>query len=229
MTASVFAKYQQKMWPHRFAGSLHVGEIAGGVPTDPKKAEGFIRSKVEASDDTIRRMVAETMVERGITADEATDEVARNKHLNGFRFDERGLYIPGPNLKACLKEAVNVAANSGRITTKGWGNPDNANYKKGIKAWFPEHVFVEEDRLYLGVAEATRVNQRFVHVRGLSGIQYEEIVEDAKIDFTIETDHDFTGEQWAAVWTTAERLGLGASRSLGFGRFVVTRWDPITD
>ena len=43
------------------------------------------------------------------------------------------------------------------------GHPTDANYKKGLKAWFPEHVFVQEDRLYLGVEEPMRVNQRFAH------------------------------------------------------------------
>ena len=225
---SVFANYQQKAWPYRFAGTMHIGTIAGGTPTDPKVAEGWLRTKLADSDDLIREAVATVMAERGIPADEAVKEVDSLKHLNGFKRDpEHGLYIEGRQLKASLKEAVSVAANAGKITTKGWGDPDNANYLKGIKAWFPEHVFVLEDRLYLGVNQPTGIMQRFVHTTRGTGIQYEEYVEDAKVSFTVVTDHKFTDEQWAMIWLTGEQQGIGASRSQGFGRYEVTSWERL--
>lgn len=225
---SVFTKHQSKNYPYRFKGSLHVFVIAGGVPTDQKKVEGWLRTKFADSDDLIRAKAAEIMVERGVDLEAATDEVIKLSHLNGFRRDpERGLYIMGYQLKAALKEAASVAANEGRLTTKKWGNPDNANYEKGLKGWFPEHVFVEDHRLYLGVDEPTGVAQRFPHTRHGSGIQYEEYVEGATIDFTIETDHDFAEAEWAAIWLAGERLGIGATRSQGYGRYEVTRWEQI--
>lgn len=230
---SVFAKYERQMYPFTFDGELVISTIAGGTPSDDKVAEAWLRSKLAGKDELIREAVAKTMVERGITAEEAAKVVDTLKHLNGFKKDDTGLYIDGRQLKACLKEAVSVAANAGKITTKGWGKPDNDNYKKGIKAWYPEHVFVCEDRLYLAekagdllvpVTEPTGVLQRFVHAPHGTGIQYEEYVTDAVIRFTVETDYDFTDKQWAAVWLTAERQGLGASRSQGFGRFTVSEW-----
>ena len=84
-----------------------------------------------------------------------------------------------------------------------------------------------DDRLYLGTVEPTGVMQRFVHTYRGSGIQYEEYVEDAKISFTIETDHLFTDEQWAMIWLTGEQQGIGASRSQGFGRYEVTGWERL--
>lgn len=214
---SVFADFDANVWPHRFVGTLHVEEIAGGIPTDPNKAEAWLRSKIEAKDDTIRSMVAETMVERGVDADEATELVVQSNNLNGFKRDDDGLYIDGRQLKAAIKEAANVAWPKGR-----WG-PSS----KGTKGFFAEHVFVEDRRLHLGTHEASRVDQRFVHTWRGSGIQYEEIVEDAEIEFTVVTDHDFTSEQWARLWLTGEKQGIGASRSLGFGRYAVVRWDKI--
>lgn len=225
MTESVFARFQAKAWPFRYNGSLIVGTIAGGTPTDPKVAEGWLRTKLAPKDDLLREMVAEVMAERQVQADEAAKIVDEKKHLNGFKRDGNGLYIEGRQLKAALKEAASVAANAGRLTSKGWGDPDNANYKKGLKAWFPEHVFVVEDRLYLGVTEASGVAQRFVHTSRGTGIQYEEYVTDAKITFTVETDHEFTDEQWAHIWLTGERQGIGASRSQGFGKYTVTSWN----
>jgi len=222
---SVFAKYADKMYPHRFAGELHIGRIAGGTPTDPKVAEGWLRTKLGIDkDDLIREEVARVMVERGVTADEATELVNTNKHLNGFKRDpERGLFIEGRQLKAALKEAASVAVAAGKLNGRGWGKTN-----KGLLSYLAEHVFVVEDRLYLGVAEPSGVAQRFVHTFRGSGIQYEEYVDDAKVAFTVIADHDFSDGEWAAIWTAGEQQGIGASRSQGYGRYEVTRWDRIS-
>ncbi|GAA0975904.1 hypothetical protein Q7689_00550 [Nocardiopsis tropica] len=217
---SVFASYADKAWPYRFAGSLRITTIAGGTPSDPKVAEGWLKTKLADKDDLIREKVAEVMIERGITADEAAREVDTLKHLNGFKRDENGLYIEGRQLKAALKEAASVAVASGKLTARGWGKTN-----KGLLSYLAEHVVVVEDRLHLGTFEATGIMQRFVHTFRGTGIQYEEYVSDARVDFTVITDHDFTAEQWALIWLTGEQQGIGASRSQGFGRYTVTRWD----
>lgn len=219
---SVFARHQAEMFPFRFAGQLVVGTIAGGTPTDPNVAEGWIRTKLGATDDLLRQMVAETMVERGITADEAAVEVSKNKHLNGFKRDEQGLFIEGRQLKAALKEAASCAVAAGKLNSRGWGKTN-----KGLLSYLAEHVFVVEDRLHLGVTEPTGINQRFVHTFRGSGIQYEEYVTDAKLSFTVIADHDFSEKEWAAIWTSGEQQGIGASRSQGYGRYEVTQWDRL--
>jgi hypothetical protein len=221
VSASVFERYQSDAYPYRYDGTLLVATIAGGTPTDPKVAEGWLRTKLGIDkDDLIREKVAEVMVERGVTADEATEIVNTQKNLNGFKRDENGLYIEGRQLKAALKEAVSIAVAAGKIEQRGWGKTN-----KWIQGYLAEHVFVVEDRLYLGVTEATGINQRFVHTHRGTGIQYEEYVNDAKIDFTVISDHDFTEKQWAMIWTCGEQNGVGASRSQGYGRYEVIRWD----
>src|SRR5690349_17112974 len=217
---SVIAKHQAEMFPYRFSGQLLVGTIAGGTPTDANVAESWIRTKLGATDDLVRQMVAETMVGRGVSADEAAEQVAMNKHLNGFKRDELGLYIEGRQLKAALKEAASCAVAAGKLNGRGWGKTN-----KGLLSYLAEHVFVIEDRLHLGVTEASGINQRFVHTFRGSGIQYEEYVTDAKVDFTVMADHDFSEKEWAAIWTSGEQQGIGASRSQGYGRYEVTRWD----
>jgi hypothetical protein len=213
----VFAKYQAKAYPYTFSADLLVGVICGGTPTDPKVAEGWLRTKLADKDDLIREAVAEVMVERGVTADEATEIVSTNRHLNGFRRDENGLYLEGRCVKAAIKEAANV-----RWPKERWGPS-----RKGTLSFFAEHVFVQEDRIPLGVTEASGVNQRFVHTWRGSGIQYEEYVTDAKLSITVATDHEFAEEQWALLWLTGEQQGIGASRSQGYGRYEVTRWERI--
>jgi hypothetical protein len=220
MTA--FAEFRQKAWPYKFRAELLVGTIAGGTPSDPKVAEGWLRTKLGEKDDLIRELVATTMVDRGIDAEQAAKEVDSLKHLNGFRRDEQGLYIEGRQVKAAIKEAASVAAAAAKLPLKSWGQT-----KKGLLGFVAEHIIVPEDRIHLGVTEPTGIVQRFVHTWRGSGIQYEEYVENAKLSFTVMADHEFSAEHWAMIWLTGEQQGIGASRSQGFGRYEVTSWERI--
>lgn len=221
MTA--FDKFRPKAWPYHYQGSLHIGRICGGIPTDPHVAEGWLRTKLgTSSDELIRAQVAETMIERGVSAEEATTIVDTTRHLNGFKRDDQGLYVEGRQLKAAIKEAASVAAAAGKLPLKSWGKTN-----KGLLGFVAEHVCVIEDRLHLGVTEPSGVAQRFVHTFRGTGIQYEEYVDDAKISFTVLTDHEFTEEQWAMIWLTGEQQGVGATRSQGYGRYTVTSWEKV--
>lgn len=219
---SAFDSHRTTAYPYTFHGRMHVACIVGGIPTDPKVAEGWLRTKLADKDDLIREMVASTMVERGITADEAAVQVDQLKHLNGFKRDTDGLYIEGRQLKSAIKEAGSVAVAAGKLRKSGWGSTN-----KGIKSFLAEHVFVVEDTLHLGVKEPTGVNQRFVHTFRGAGIQYEEYVENAVINFTVITDQDLTEKDWAMLWLTGEQQGIGATRSQGFGRYEMQVWEPV--
>lgn len=230
MSSSVFNKpeYIAAAFPYRFDAELHVGTLAGGRPRDPKVAEGWLRTKLADKDEIIRAAVAEVMLEQGVTVEEAEKTVDELKHLSGFSRDEHGLFVHGYQVKACLKEAASVAVNEGKIRLDGWAGPGvNKNYAKTLKNWLPEHVFVVEDRIPLGRDEPDDVVQSFPENKRMKmrGIQYNEYVTDAKVVFTVITDHDFADVEWAMLWLTAEQQGLGAMRSQGFGRFEVTRWE----
>lgn len=205
--------------------------IAAGTAT-----EGDLIT-VDTLDDEAAELLDE--IEDGLSAEElealATAKAAKDlAGLNIFKRTREGvLHIEGRQLKAALKEAVAVAANAGKITTKGWGNPDNASYKKGIKQWFPEHVFVTNDVLCLYRADGTPVTepdetlQKFVHTHRGDAISYEECVYNASIRFTVKTDVDLTDKQWGMVWLTGQDQGLGASRSQGFGVYEMTGWRKL--
>jgi hypothetical protein len=217
-----FDAWRSVAWPYRFRVTLTVHTIAGGTPTDPNVAAGWLRTKTAASDELIREQIAKIMVEKGITAEEATKEANESRHLNGFRRDSNGLYIEGRQAKAMLKEAASVAAAADKIPARSYGKTN-----KGLLGFFAEHVQVEEDRIPLGVTEPTGIIQRFVHTWRGTGIQYEEYVEEADLTFIVATDWEFDQKFWAMLWLTAEQQGIGASRSQGMGRFTVTEWEPI--
>lgn len=226
--ASIFQRYELESYPHRFAGELFLPIVVGGIPSDPKVAEGWLRTKLGGTDERIRQMVAETMAERGVTQDEAVEIVNSMKNLNGFKRDENGLYLEGRQLKAAIKEAVSVAVAAKKLTLTGWGAT-----KKYLTNYLPEHVFVVEDKLWLldadgkNVTEISGINQNFVHTHRGDSIQYQEYVNNCKIKFTVVSDHPWTPKEWAMIWTTGQHNGLGASRSQGYGTYSVVKWDRL--
>src|SRR4029453_8285319 len=158
MTEGVFADWRTLSFPIRFDGEILVGTLVGGVPSDPNVAKGWIESKIkDGNQQRIQELVAKTMIERNVTQQEAVKIVNDLKNLNGFKKDpEHGLYIEGRQLKAALKEAVSVAVAAGRLGMTKWGNT-----RKWLTNYFPEHVFVMEERLYLGVQEPSGIFQQF--------------------------------------------------------------------
>jgi hypothetical protein len=244
MANSVFAAVRGRSFPYRYQGTIEVEQLVGGIPSNPDVAKAWLETKLKntTTDEQLQRMVAETMVERKVSADEALDIVNKLRNLNGFKSDEEGLYYEGRQLKAALKEAVSVAASVDKIKIQGWGST-----RKWIQGFFPEHVFVLQRRLHLNVPERdengvildeekrepatspTGILQQFVHTRFGSSIQYQEYVEQARFDFTVVTDHPFTRRDWEAIWTTGEMNGLGASRSQGYGTYRVIRWEEDFD
>lgn len=236
MTESVFADIRDRSFKYRYHGTIEVGTLVGGIPSDPNVARGWLETKLKTSttEERIQQMVSEVMVERKVTAAEALDIVNTKKNLNGFKramstdnVDLEGvLYYEARQLKAALKEAVSVAVAADKIKQQGWGTT-----RKWISGFFPEHVFILEEKLYLRhrdgtpVIEPTDILQQFVHTRFGSSIQYQEYVTDVQFNFTVVADYLFTDQDWGMIWTTGELNGLGASRSQGYGTYKVIKWE----
>jgi hypothetical protein len=227
-------KWEKKAWPWKYKAVLRIREIAGGIPSNPNVAEGWLKTKLPgySSEAALAEMVAETMAERGLNQESALAVVDSLKHLNGFkREDGTGyLYIEGRQMKAALKEGASVAAAAGKIPSRGWAN----NPRKGVISFAAEHIQVDDDHLPLrrwpdgeAVTRADDVNQRFVATHRGTGIQYEEIVRDAMITATVRCDMDLGEETWAMIWLTACQQGLGASRSQGYGKYSVEEWTKL--
>lgn len=218
---NVFAKYQAAAWPYRYEATILARDVHGGTPAQPNVAEAWLRTKFADKDELIAQEVVALMEQRGITADEAIKEADLLRHLNGFKRNDDGqLCLEGRHLKAAIKEAVSICVAAGKLPKRGWGETN-----KGALSFAAEHIQVEETLIPLGVTAPTNVDQRFVHTFRGTGIQYEERIEEAKLDFTVSTDVEFPTSTWAMIWLTAGAQGIGASRSQGFGRFDVVRWD----
>jgi hypothetical protein len=235
MSNGAFEKFANDAYPYWYAGELKVGVLAGGIPQDPNVVESWIKTKLRdiRSEAEIQDVIATTMAEQGLSEEDAVKEASvKMVGMNGFKRDETGLYVEGRQLKAALKEAVMVAANAGKLETGKWGKPDNASYRKQIKGWFPEHFFIVEERLYIRhdgepVKVHDGVTQKFVHTHRGDSISYEQFVRDAEVRFTIKSDYEMKEKDWASIWLTGQMQGFGASRSQEYGRYIVTKWEPI--
>lgn len=231
---SAFGKWRGQIWPYRYLVELHVGELHGGVPQDPRVVEAWIKSKLQDTDQRLVRLVQETIEELGFTPEDMADPVkmelaiteSAKKGLNGFKRDrDRGkeLYIESRAVKAMLKESANIAF--------PWNGGKGMKISgKGVKNSFKEHVFVEgldhPYRIYLGAKEPTDADTRFVTgAKGQRTIAREEYLEDVVVSFYIITDLKMDEEFWARIMLTAEKQGLGASRSQGYGTFTTEKFE----
>lgn len=239
----VFDQYIPTVWDNTFEVSLHFQDIAGGTPSDPNVAEGWIRSKLKETpkDDRIRQAIEELMASRNFSEKEAVEELNKQRNVNGFLRDPKTgqLFIRGAQLKAALKEAAGVALASGKLRsgnkTKA-GSDANTSWGKtgkGTLSFVAEHIQVLSTKVLLfdenwaPLKDSTYIRQSFpVNPRTKqTGIQYTEICEQARLKAMVTSDWDFTDEQWGTLWVTGELQGIGASRSQDFGRYKVIGWD----
>lgn len=135
------------------------------------------------------------------------------------------LHLEGRQIAAMLKEALMCAVGAGHIDATKWGRTS-----KGAKGFFVEHCFVEEENVYLGVTEPDEIVQGFVHTFRGTGIKLEERVQNVHLKFTIIADFDFDARMrdfYGILLSMAEKNGLGASRSQGWGRFSTVRFERV--
>lgn len=242
---SVFVKYLDEVYPYRYSVALTVDELHGGVPANEKVAAGWLRTILEGAKEGRNAEIVElareiAMGRLGIDPSDpdaseklagkqievtTTDleEVVQQLRVNGFSRDRDGvLSLRRKHLQAMLKENSMIA----------WAGEKWGPTKKGTKGYWPEHFFVVEDWIPITVdgvpvTEPHQVHQSFVHKWNGSSIKYEEAVFDATVSFTILTDLKLTMAKWAELWLRAERNGLGASRSQGYGSFTVKEFRRI--
>jgi len=230
----VFEKYVPSTWKFQYKATLQFVDIAGGIPSDPKVAEGWIKSKAKDpnKEDRIRAEVTKLMEERKLTEDEAAAELNALKNCNGFRrLPSNGqLYFEGRQAKAALKEAVSVAVAAGNLEARKWGTTN-----KGAISFAAEHIQVLTEQILLvnldgsPVLKPTEVLQTFPvnPITKQTGIQYTEVCKDVLAEIVVTTDSEYDEEKWAKIWLTGGLQGMGASRSQDHGRYKVIGWEQL--
>lgn len=230
------------VWAHRWACDITIGTLLAGTPADPKIIEGYLRSKFRGKSEDDKAAFVRSLATK-VTADiadslpddlsenERNDKVFEETARRGgeiFKRDpQRGgeLYEEGRKVAAMLKEAASIQ----------WPNARSerpAFMHKNAKQWWPEHVYVLEERIPTGRMDADDLLRRVVHTTNTfgqpqSGFAMHEILNDITLGFTIASDVDIPSQVWGKVLVRAERGGFGAARSMGFGVFRVTRFEKL--
>lgn len=212
--------------------------LMGGVPRDPKLIEGWIRAKAGVTDQEEKlRMMRRTLIELGVELPEAATfeqmvdasaAFAEEHHTNGFKVNGDGPYIESRQVKACIKESTAICF---PYPANKWGPT-----KKASKGYISEVVTVEPAEISLGKPEPDGIHLWIGHPKGPQGrtsnLTYVEYSERPTLAFEIEVYEDaITWDQWAEIWTQAERQGIGALRSQGFGTFKCVAFElrsPVT-
>jgi hypothetical protein len=222
------------LWTVYLARLAFRDKLIGGIPKDPKLIEGWLRNKAGIEDPqelrvallrTLSEVGAETR-EKAIDEDELAQAAAAlvsQKRTTGFKSSLDGLYVEGRQVKAMLKESTNVV-----FAGERWGPT-----RKAAKAFFAERVFIEPDKLTLGVHEPTGVEMVVGHLGGPTGprstLGNYEYVEQPTLEFRVLVLRDcITAEHWRDIWCHAQENGFGTLRSQGHGRFDVVQWDCLT-
>jgi hypothetical protein len=147
-------------------------KLIGGVPKDPRLIEGWLRARAGLEDaQEIRQAMLRTLGELGVEVQEdltfeqleqASAALAARKQTTGSKLGEHGLYVEARQIKAMLKESTNVLFGGER-----WGST-----RKGPRSFVAERVFVEPDKLWLGVDEPSGVELMIGHLWGPGGAQH---------------------------------------------------------
>lgn len=235
MPESVFAKEKAKTWGHRFDVQIAVTDLVAGTPSNPRVAEGWLRTRLQGDDAQLAALIEQTMLESGKPQEEAVEQTIATLGgaLNVFKRHEGRLVFEGRNVKAAIKEAAMVALAGGHFAAKvKWGKTG-----KGLNSFIAEHVMVPDryiticaDAQGTPYTEPTGIQQRFVHTFRGSSISYEEVCDPAFLNFEIWSDWDFEEDTtgfWAKLMVTGEEQGIGACRSLSYGRYTTTLFEPI--
>jgi hypothetical protein len=208
-------------------------KLLGGVPKDPRLIEAWLRARAGLDDgDELRQAVLRTVAELGESPASngdhddpvrASEQLAVRRVTTGFKVAEEGLYLEARQVKALLKECTNILFGGER-----WGPT-----RKGPKSYLAERVFVEPERLYLGITQPAGLELIVGHHTGPAGphstLGYHEYVLRPELDFSVLVLRDvITPAQWADVWVLAQQIGLGAVRSQGYGRFRLVAWQSQT-
>jgi hypothetical protein len=215
-------------------------KLMGGIPTNPRIIEGWLRAKAGIEDEvevrqamlrTLRELDPDTEFDPGASFEDlikASEKLAASTQTNGFKHDDRGLYIEARQVKAALKESTNILF----PYTKGKDGHQWGITKKTPRSFVAERVFINPDRLHVGVAEPSGIELMIGHVSGKDGkrstITYHEYVDRPTIECDVMVaENAVTADQWARLWVHCQENGIGALRSQGHGRFEVTEWKRV--
>lgn len=202
-------------------------KICGGIPKAKDVIEKWVGLKIKGAE-AQKEVVKETVEAMG---DQLTEEKIASM-WTGFKKDERGPYIEARQVMALLKESANIL--KGLKPKSGKGSKPIVNIAN-FRARLAERVFVEPNRIYLGVGpeEPIVFIERTISVMTSQGPRSAwkrvDYVEQPTITFTLRVLNDelIDKEDLDKVLEHGQNLGIGADRSQGYGKFDLVSIEEI--
>lgn len=203
---------------HLMPLSIHLDDIAGGLPADPRLVDAWQEANWRKSAKLLPQDPA-TSAEAAQRTLELLEGIPEEKGFTVFpREPGTGrLCVEGRQVKAMLKESANIL--KGILPVNGKVVP--------LRSKLAERVFVVERLIPFDpeTIEPDEVVERAIHVMTAQGprdaIKRSELVKGRSLHCTLKVLNDgmFTSDLVRSLLDHASENGMGADRSQGFGRF----------
>jgi len=194
--------------------------ICGGMPKNEELIRAWVVATTGHDDEQTEEQVKENI--------ETIVDKKAEKSWNGFPGDERGLFVPARNVKACFKQSASVLG--------------IVKDRRGSKQILAEGMEVKAldggDRIHLGRTEPDGFDESAIHVMTAQGprsaLRRMDYVEGVEIEFEVwvlqthaaESRH-IGEDELVDILRHAQENGLGASRSQGEGKFDVLEFEKL--
>ncbi len=240
-TINLFAKFKaESNWDpfDTYEVKLRVFKLVGGIPMDPQLLDAWLQSKfkiknLESKADKEKTEKAEAALVDAVRSkseavkshaellEEAQKEIGEQmeKSAIGFHKVDGQLVIEGRQVKAMLKESGNIIKDIA---------PDGA--VGALKSKVADKTFIEENFIPIGRTEPDEILERPIHVITAQGprdsLKRCQVCNNVEIQFTVKRrigpDKSGVPEKvLMGILDYAQRVGLGADRSQGCGKFEV--------
>ena len=202
-------------------------KMLGGIPKSDDLVEPWLQARIkkgvvpEGEKAFTQEEIDNIVEEAKSTADLIEEETEQT--WSGFKTNGGGPYIDAINLKAMFREAATVL----RITKQ-----------RGCRQLIQHGLFIRPEIIEFGKEKPDGYIDRCGHVMGPMGprsiLQRNDYIQNAELEFEVWIS---TGDKDYAKWlseenvvkalTHAQELGLGASRSQGYGTFDIVSFEQI--
>jgi len=204
--------------------------IVGGIPTNEKLIEGWVKANMPDAAAEEREKIAQSTV---ADLPDLTEERA-GMMWTTFKRDESGIFIEGRQVKSMFKESANILRDLlVKADKKAKGDSGKSRFTN-LRSKLAERLFVEEDKIYL-LRDNKRIEkpdgdeERAIHVVTAMGPRtalkrYDFVNAPCSLRFCVRFIDDgiVDLELINTLLEHASWNGLGTDRSQGNGLFEVT-------
>lgn len=199
-------------------------KIIGGIPKHPEVIKGWIDAKMSK---TLTKEERKELAQKTAKEMDVGEEV--KKSWNGFKSDEKGLYIENRYINALLKEAAYILELS-----RGTGSTI-------FKQILQHGLYVEPSKIYLKrngrvLREPDGYEEKPLHVMGPLGprdaLKRYDYCEQVECEFTVSIIKPLRGgdarineKSLRAMFEAGQNIGLASDRSQQHGKFDLVKFE----